>query len=162
MIQSDARQLAGLLPPGTAGTAALIITSPPYGPSIHGQVKAQARTGGGKVTKWDNIYGTDPANLASRRSYQEDFQRAAQKASLPPQFIPHSLRHYFASPAQFGQGNPDHRGLPLARPQQHRGHPPDLRPPRPHLLGPRPHRSRRRLPGKPKAAAARKTVLNPC
>jgi modification methylase len=67
VIQGDARRLAGLLPPGTAGTAALIITSPPYGPSIHGQVKAQARTGGGKVTKWDNIYGTDPANLASRR-----------------------------------------------------------------------------------------------
>ena len=57
----------GLLPPGTAGTAALIVTSPPYGPSIHGQVKAEARAGGGKVTKWDNTYGTDPANLASRR-----------------------------------------------------------------------------------------------
>ena len=67
MIQGDARQLRGLLPPGTAGTAALIVTSPPYGPSIHGQVKAEARAGGGKVTKWDNTYGTDPANLASRR-----------------------------------------------------------------------------------------------
>ena len=50
VIQGDARQLRGLLPPGTAGTAALIVTSPPYGPSIHGQVKAEARTGGGKVT----------------------------------------------------------------------------------------------------------------
>ena len=67
VIQGDARQLRGLLPPGTAGTAALIVTSPPYGPSIHGQVKAEARTGGGKVTKWDNTYGTDPANQASRR-----------------------------------------------------------------------------------------------
>ena len=67
VIQGDARQLGGLLPPGTAGTAALIVTSPPYGPSIHGQVKAEARSGGGKVTKWDNTYGTDPANLASRR-----------------------------------------------------------------------------------------------
>src|SRR5271166_1981680 len=67
VIQGDARQLRGLLPPGTAGTAALIVTSPPYGPSIHGQVKAEARAGGGKVTKWDNTYGTDPANLASRR-----------------------------------------------------------------------------------------------
>ena len=54
VIQGDARQLRGLLPSGTAGTAALIVTSPPYGPSIHGQVKAEARTGGGKVTKWDN------------------------------------------------------------------------------------------------------------
>jgi modification methylase len=67
VIHGDARQLRGLVPPGTAGTAALIVTSPPYGPSIHGQVKAEARTGGGKVTKWDNSYGTDPANLASRR-----------------------------------------------------------------------------------------------
>ena len=67
VIQGDARQLGGLLPPGTAGTAALIVTSPPYGPSIHGQVKAEARSGGANVTKWDNTYGTDPANLASRR-----------------------------------------------------------------------------------------------
>jgi integrase len=36
--------------------------------------------------------------LVIRRSYQEDFQRAAQKASLPPQFIPHSLRHYSSLP----------------------------------------------------------------
>jgi excisionase family DNA binding protein len=28
-----------------------------------------------------------------RRSYQEDFQRAAARAGLPPEFIPHSLRH---------------------------------------------------------------------
>jgi SAM-dependent methyltransferase len=67
VIHGDARQLLSLLPPGAAGTAALIVTSPPYGPSIHGQVKAEARIGGGKVTKWDNAYGTDPANLASRR-----------------------------------------------------------------------------------------------
>jgi modification methylase len=67
VIQGDARQLRSLLPPAAAGTAALILTSPPYGPSIHGQVKAEARSGGGGVTKFDNIYGTDPANLASRR-----------------------------------------------------------------------------------------------
>ena len=34
-----------------------------------------------------------------RRSYQEDFQRAAAKAGLPPEFIPHSLRHLYASTA---------------------------------------------------------------
>ncbi len=67
VIHGDACQLRSLLPPRTAGTAALIVTSPPYGPSIHGQVKAEARTGGGKVAKYDNRYGTDPANLASRR-----------------------------------------------------------------------------------------------
>jgi len=67
VIQGDARQLRNLLPPAAAGTAALILTSPPYGPSIHGQVKAEARSGGRGVTKFDNTYGTDPANLASRR-----------------------------------------------------------------------------------------------
>jgi hypothetical protein len=67
VIQGDARQLRTLLPPAAAGTAALVLTSPPYGPSIHGQVKAEARSGGGGVTKFDNTYGTDPANLASRR-----------------------------------------------------------------------------------------------
>jgi integrase len=37
--------------------------------------------------------------LVVRRSYQEDFQRAAAKAGLPPEFIPHSLRHLYASVA---------------------------------------------------------------
>jgi len=34
-----------------------------------------------------------------RRSYQEDFQRAAAKAGMPPEFIPYSLRHLYASTA---------------------------------------------------------------
>jgi integrase len=37
--------------------------------------------------------------LVIRRSYQEDFQRSAAKAGLPPEFIPHSLRHFYASTA---------------------------------------------------------------
>jgi integrase len=37
--------------------------------------------------------------LVVRRSYQEDFQRAAARAGLPPEFIPHSLRHFYASTA---------------------------------------------------------------
>jgi len=37
--------------------------------------------------------------LVVRRSYQEDFQRAAASAGLPPEFIPHSLRHLYASVA---------------------------------------------------------------
>ena len=48
VIHGDARQLRGLVPPGTAGTAALIVTSPPYGPSIHGQVKARPARAGGR------------------------------------------------------------------------------------------------------------------
>ena len=35
----------------------------------------------------------------TRRTYQEDFERAAAKAGLPPEFIPHSLRHCYASTA---------------------------------------------------------------
>jgi integrase len=37
--------------------------------------------------------------LVVRRSYQEDFQRAAARVGLPPEFIPHSLRHLYASTA---------------------------------------------------------------
>jgi hypothetical protein len=65
VIRGDARQLPALLPPGTAGRAALVVTSPPYGPSVHGQVTAEQRRGnGGGVRKYDNRYGDDPANLA--------------------------------------------------------------------------------------------------
>jgi len=65
VIRGDARLLPGLLPPGTAGQAALVVTSPPYGPSVHGQVKAEQRRGAeGGVRKYDNRYGQDPANLA--------------------------------------------------------------------------------------------------
>jgi site-specific recombinase XerD len=35
----------------------------------------------------------------TRRTYQEDFERAAARAGLPPEFIPHSLRHCYASTA---------------------------------------------------------------
>jgi modification methylase len=67
VIRGDARQLPALLPPGTAGRAALVVTSPPYGPSVHGQVTAEQRRGnGGGVRKYDNRYGHDPANLASQ------------------------------------------------------------------------------------------------
>jgi hypothetical protein len=65
VTRGDARQLPALLPPGMAGRAALVITSPPYGPSVHGQVKAEQRHGAqGGVRKYDNRYSHDPANLA--------------------------------------------------------------------------------------------------
>jgi len=67
VIRGDARQLPALLPPGTAGRAALVVTSPPYGPSVHGQVTAEQRRGSeGGVRKYDNRYGHDPLNLASQ------------------------------------------------------------------------------------------------
>lgn len=64
VICGDARQLSALLPPGIRGKAALVVTSPPYGPSLHGQVRAEQRHGGGRVEKYDNRYSHDPANLA--------------------------------------------------------------------------------------------------
>ena len=64
VIRGDARQLPALLPVGAAGRVALVVTSPPYGRSVHGQVRAEQRTGGGGVQKYDNRYSDDPANLA--------------------------------------------------------------------------------------------------
>jgi len=46
------------------GTAALAITSPPYGASLHGQVKPTAETGQSGVQKFDYRYSTDKGNLA--------------------------------------------------------------------------------------------------
>src|SRR6266498_2159099 len=60
----DARQLLDLLDPSLHGQVVLVVTSPPYGPSIHGQV--DARPGG--VVKYDNRYAepgaTGRGNLA--------------------------------------------------------------------------------------------------
>jgi integrase len=44
----------------------------------------------------------------TRRTYQEDFERAAGRAGLPAEFIPHSLRHCYASTALA-------HGIPIGR-----------------------------------------------
>ena len=76
-------QLRGLLPPGTAGTAALIVTSPPYGPSIHGQVKAEPAPAAAGVTKWDNTLrhrpgqpGQPPPGRPARRPRRDPLRLA--------------------------------------------------------------------------------------
>jgi hypothetical protein len=56
----DARHLLTLLDPALHGTAALVLTSPPYGQSVHGQVSARPGQG---VAKYHDRYSTDPANL---------------------------------------------------------------------------------------------------
>ena len=63
VVQGDARHLASIVDPAVRGLVALVITSPPYGPSVHGQASP---TPGGGVTKWDHRYSTDPRNLAHR------------------------------------------------------------------------------------------------
>ena len=64
VIHGDARQLPTLLPPELLGQVALVLTSPPYGPSTHGQITA---TPGSGVHKRDHLYGNalDRGNLAN-------------------------------------------------------------------------------------------------
>ncbi|HVA59693.1 MAG TPA: DNA methyltransferase [Mycobacteriales bacterium] len=61
VVCGDARHLPGLLDPAVAGLAALVFTSPPYGPSVHGQVTTRPGAG---VRKAHWRYSSDPANLA--------------------------------------------------------------------------------------------------
>jgi hypothetical protein len=64
VIRGDATLLSALLPTALHGQVALVVTSPPYGPTVHGLV----RPGADGVAKFDNSYndGTDKNNLAYR------------------------------------------------------------------------------------------------
>jgi modification methylase len=62
VIRSDATRLTSLVPAALQGQVALVVTSPPYGPTVHGLV----RPGADGVAKHDNQYGTDKGNLAYR------------------------------------------------------------------------------------------------
>ena len=59
-LHGDARRLGHGLLDQHQGKVALILTSPPYGPSLHGQV----RKGNGGVRKFDYRYSNNPDNLA--------------------------------------------------------------------------------------------------
>jgi hypothetical protein len=61
----DSRHLPSLIPAHLHGRIALVITSPPYGPSAHGRAVTPGRDRG-KVRKIYHRYGTDPNNLAYR------------------------------------------------------------------------------------------------
>jgi DNA modification methylase len=64
VFHGDARQLASLLPPEYVGQAALVVTSPPYGPSTHGQVSVAP--GEGIQNYWHRYGNTlDRGNLAN-------------------------------------------------------------------------------------------------
>jgi hypothetical protein len=60
VVCGDARQLPQLVPARVRGQVALVVTSPPYGASVHGHVRA----GQGGVAKFNNRYSRDPVNLA--------------------------------------------------------------------------------------------------
>lgn len=63
VIRGDATRMASLLPAALQGQVALVITSPPYGSTVHGQVHP-TKAG---VHKSDAAYGTDKGNLAYRK-----------------------------------------------------------------------------------------------
>ncbi|MCC3650764.1 site-specific DNA-methyltransferase [Streptomyces sp. S07_1.15] len=60
----DARRLTQFLPATLRGTVDLVVTSPPNGPSVHGQVRSTRDTGERGVAKRNYRYSHDPANLA--------------------------------------------------------------------------------------------------
>ncbi|WP_438361900.1 TRM11 family SAM-dependent methyltransferase [Micromonospora sicca] len=64
VIRGDSTRILSLVPAALAGQVALVVTSPPYGPTVHGLV----RPGADGVAKFDNAYndGTDRGNLAYR------------------------------------------------------------------------------------------------
>ncbi|MGW3606886.1 DNA methyltransferase [Micromonospora sp. NPDC005161] len=64
VMRGDATRIRSLVPADLAGQVALVVTSPPYGPTVHGLV----RPGTDGVAKFDNAYndGTDRGNLAYR------------------------------------------------------------------------------------------------
>ena len=61
VLRGDATRLASLLPWVLHGQVALVVTSPPYGPAVHGLVRPSPGEG---VAKFDNRYGDDKGNLA--------------------------------------------------------------------------------------------------
>ncbi|MEU4626653.1 DNA methyltransferase [Actinoplanes sp. NPDC023801] len=64
VIRGDSTGILSLVPAVLTGQVALVVTSPPYGPTVHGLVEP----GEGGVRKSDNTYndGTDKGNLAYR------------------------------------------------------------------------------------------------
>jgi modification methylase len=61
VADGDGRDVATLVDPAVRGHVALVLTSPPYGPSVHGHITARAGLG---VAKRNERYSDDPSNLA--------------------------------------------------------------------------------------------------
>jgi len=63
IVRADATDLPDILPAHYRGQVALVLTSPPYGRTMHGRVEHRR----GPLTRFHNSYGPpDPANLAHR------------------------------------------------------------------------------------------------
>ncbi len=64
---ADARSIPDELVEAARGRVKLLLTSPPYGPTCHGQVKVHGRAGhAGAIAKTDQRYSKDRHNLAHR------------------------------------------------------------------------------------------------
>ena len=63
-ICGDARRIDELVSKDVVGKAALVLTSPPYGDSLHGQVRTTRDSGRPNVEKFNHRYSTDRGNLA--------------------------------------------------------------------------------------------------
>ena len=79
IVQGDARHLPALVPAELHGRIALVITSPPYGPSTHGHVRTPGPRRG-KVRKINHRYGGDrqprlPRPRPTRRRLHPDPHR---------------------------------------------------------------------------------------
>jgi hypothetical protein len=65
VVTGDSRNAATLVTdPHLAGQVALLLTSPPYGQTTHGQVRSSRDSRQRGIRKWDHGYGTNPHNLA--------------------------------------------------------------------------------------------------
>ncbi|GAA1082812.1 TRM11 family SAM-dependent methyltransferase [Kitasatospora arboriphila] len=60
----DARRAHTVIGAEHYGRARLLLTSPPYGASVHGQVRSTRESGRPGIGKFDTTYGDHPANLA--------------------------------------------------------------------------------------------------
>ncbi|WP_236076414.1 TRM11 family SAM-dependent methyltransferase [Streptomyces coffeae] len=64
VVCGDSRQLTQLIDTNYRGKIALVVTSPPYGRSVHGHVRSTRETGDHGVVKKHYRYSRDPHNLA--------------------------------------------------------------------------------------------------
>jgi hypothetical protein len=131
-----ARRCSGQKPPGWTAISAPTPASRPTGPSC--------------------------APTSTRQIGGRQIGSVRRREGGPPAGVHPALTALLLRLDRPGIGDTDHRGIPLARPQEHRDHPPDIRSPRTRLLGPRPLRARRRVRGKPTSAGTGRPVLNRC
>jgi hypothetical protein len=64
VYHGDARHALRYIDPQAHSPARLLLTSPPYGNSLHGHLRSSRETGQRGITKFHDTYGNSPGNLA--------------------------------------------------------------------------------------------------